>query len=147
MTTTTRKASKSVKTRKAATTKVENSEQMRTWAHRYVLSACTLSVALNAYSGWEGAVGVQAFIAIIVNGCIPALALMLGKCAGYAQLTQRTRLAQIGAIVATVLLFLSIAHCSHALSVLTGSNLIQCTALAIVIDFGMLYTEYLTIAK
>ena len=120
---------------------------MRTWAHRYVLAACCLSVCLNAYSGWTGTQGIQSFIAAIVNGCIPALALMLGKCAGFAHLTGRTRLAQIGAIVATILLFLSIAHCSHALAVLTGSSMVACVSLAIVIDAGMLYTEYLTIAK
>jgi len=135
------------KTTQRKTTKAYNSEQMRQWAHWFVMAACGLSVALNAYAGFTGIDGFQCLIAAVVNGFIPALALVLGKSAGYAYLSGRKTLAKIGAILGTILLLLSIAHCSHALHLLTGSGMVACTALALVIDAGMLYTEFLTIAK
>lgn len=114
------------------------------WAHRYTATAVVLSSGLNAFAavhetasqslpGQIGAGGIGA--------SIPLLVWMLGTVVAHTYKAGWTRLALVGAGIATCMLGLSVWHVAAALSLLTGSNLLMSGLLAIGIDCGLVASE------
>jgi uncharacterized membrane protein YoaK (UPF0700 family) len=84
-------------------------------------------------------------LALIVAAVIPALVLILFRISGLLWIRKCKRLASSSGTVGLVVLALSVAHCSHAIALLTGSDLLLAAALAVGIDCGLVVAEVVTV--
>jgi len=114
------------------------------WGNRYVVTACVLSSALNAWANVDmcGSDHVVACTAAgLLGAVVPGLVWMLGKIAGHAyRAGRRGHAAGVGA-AGVALLILSIWHCAHAIALLTGGGILLSGLLAVGIDYGLIASE------
>lgn len=128
------KPSRSPRPRKAA-----KPDNLKGWATAGVGLMLTLSAALNGFanslhspSAWAGwAMGVT----------VPAIILILGKCAGMLYHRGHIRLAYALGAVGSGLLLLSVWHCSLSIALLTGSPVALAVPMGLAIDAGLIGCE------
>ncbi len=118
--------------------------QVEKWGTRYVVTACVLSSALNAWANVDMC-GSESIIACasagLLGAVVPGLVWMLGHVAGHAYRAGRKPLAGAVGAAGIALLALSIWHCAHAIALLTGGGLVLSGLLAVGIDYGLIASE------
>lgn len=105
-----------------------------------VVTMSLMSAVLNGYAHAQHASVVWAgwWMGIMV----PVVILLLGKVAGLLQKRGYLQAAKVTAGSGLGLLFLSVWHCSEAISLLTGSPLVLALPMAVAIDVGFTCCEY-----
>ncbi len=107
-------------------------------------AAVVLSAGLNGYaavleSGAESAAGQAA--AATISGLVPGLVWGLGQLSGWLVRAGMRRVALAAGAVGVGLLLLSLWHCAHAVSALTGLPSVMGLMLAVGIDCGLVVAE------
>jgi heme/copper-type cytochrome/quinol oxidase subunit 3 len=135
-----RKATRGVAPASAPRAERMADQRARFWCTSYVTAALILSAFLNGYAN-------AAFVENKLAGwcmgvIIPVLVFTLFKAAGWLERQGNYPLAIAAAAFGTVLLFLSVADCQQALSMLTHTPAKWLSwAYAITIDFGLVSCE------
>ncbi len=107
----------------------------------YIALAGLASCALNGLANSVHAPAGYAVAAWGLGIFVPVAVLLLGRTAGLLYRANHRRLAYAVGTIASVVLALSVVHCSHSIALLTGSHWTLAAALAVGIDAGMVASE------
>ncbi len=114
------------------------------WGKRYVMTAIVLSSGLNAWANVDMSAAESVFgmtAAAALGAIVPVLVWMVSKIAGHSWRAGRRNQAYALGAGGIGLLFLSIWHCAHAITLLTGGGLFLAILLAVGIDYNLVASE------
>lgn len=136
----TKKPSKPVKPAKVRPVKTTLST-VKAWGTGYIVGSGLISCGLNALANGQHAPVHLTIPAYLLGTAIPAGCLALGKVASTLWVRNARQLAYVVGGIASVLLSLSVYHCTESIAMLTGSPIALAAGMAIAIDAGMVGCE------
>lgn len=122
-------------------------DPLLTWAKAGIGLTLALSAGLNGWANAEHCAAGMGWAGWALGACVPALVLILSRVAGGAYLRGRKGLGLTGAAVVALLLALSVRHCAHTFSALTGADGWSAVAWAIGVDVGLVVCELYTLNR
>lgn len=136
---------KSKKVKPAKATKVRpvktTLSTVKAWGTGYIVGSGLISCGLNALANGQHAPIHLTVPAYLLGTAIPAGCLALGKVASTLWVRNARQLAYVVGGIASVLLSLSVYHCTESIAMLTGSPIALAAGMAIAIDAGMVGCE------
>jgi hypothetical protein len=116
-------------------------DPVQVYCTAYIVLAGAMSCGLNALANGQHSVDGYKPFAYLLGVTVPLLVLLLGKIGGLLWKRGKRLPAIAIGLIATVVLALSVVHCSESIALLTGSPLPLAVAMAVGIDAGMIACE------
>jgi hypothetical protein len=124
-----------------ATDKRTKRDPVQVYCTAYIVLAGAMSCGLNALANGQHSDNGYKPFAYLLGVTVPLLVLLLGKIGGLLWKRNKRLPAVAIGLIATVVLALSVVHCSESIALLTGSPLPLAVAMAVGIDAGMIACE------
>jgi peptidoglycan/LPS O-acetylase OafA/YrhL len=125
-----------------------HSDGLLMWCHAFVGVVVVLSAVLNSMANASGQTDTTLrLMAYGMGSLIPVLVLMLFRIAGLLARRKRMHAAYAVAVIGACLLLLSVYHCAHSITVLTGGGWWLSVPMAVAIDCGLATCEWVSVTE
>lgn len=118
---------------------------IKTCVRSYVGITVVMSMGLNALANSQHAPETMQWASCSIGAVIPILVLLLGRIAGLTYKARQHRLSHVVGGIGVAVLLLSVHHCQMSIQLLTGSNWMLSTMLAVGIDCGLVACEIVAV--
>lgn len=118
---------------------------IKTCVCTYVGITVLMSMGLNSLANSQHAPASMQWASCSIGAVIPVLVLLLGRIAGLTHKAGQLRLSYMVGGIGVAVLLLSVHHCQMSIQLLTGSNWMLSTMLAVGIDCGLVACEIVSV--